>query len=43
VVALVGGMVVYAAGAVALGSSEIRGLLGMLRRRPGTLPPAGGR
>jgi putative peptidoglycan lipid II flippase len=43
VVALVGGMVVYAAGAAALGSSEIRGLLGMLRRRPGTLPPAGGR
>jgi APA family basic amino acid/polyamine antiporter len=40
---LVGGIVVYAAGAAALGSSEIRGLLGMLRRRPGTLPPAGGR
>jgi putative peptidoglycan lipid II flippase len=43
VMALVGGMAVYAAGAAVLGSSEIRGLLGMLRRRPGTLPPAGGR
>jgi len=43
VMALVGGMAVYAAGAAVLGSSEIRGLLGMLRRRPRTLPPAGGR
>ena len=29
--------------AAALGSTELRGLLGMLRRRGGTLPPAGGR
>jgi putative peptidoglycan lipid II flippase len=43
VVALVGGVVVYGAGAAALGSTELRGLFGMLRRRRGTLPPAGGR
>jgi putative peptidoglycan lipid II flippase len=43
VMALVGGMAVYAAGAAVLGSSEIRGLLGMLRRRSRTLPPARGR
>jgi len=43
VVALVGGVAVYGAGAAALGSTELRGLFGMLRRRRGTLPPAGGR
>jgi putative peptidoglycan lipid II flippase len=42
-VALVGGVAVYAAGAAALRSPELRSLLGMLRRRGGTLPPAGRR
>jgi putative peptidoglycan lipid II flippase len=41
-VALVGGVALYAAAAAALGSSELRGLLGLVARRRGTLPPAGG-
>jgi putative peptidoglycan lipid II flippase len=43
VVALIGGVAVYGAAAAALGSTELRGLLGLLRRRGGTLPPAGRR
>jgi len=43
VVALIGGVAVYGAAAAALGSTELRGLLGLLRRRGGPLPPAGGR
>jgi hypothetical protein len=40
--ALVGGVVVYGAGAALVGSTEVRGLYGMLRGRRGTLPPAAG-
>jgi hypothetical protein len=39
IVTLVGGVAVYAAGAGALRSEELGSLLGMLRRRGGTLPP----
>ncbi|HET9925359.1 MAG TPA: murein biosynthesis integral membrane protein MurJ [Methylomirabilota bacterium] len=41
--ALVGGMAVYAGSAVALSSPEGRSLLGLLRRRGGTLPGPGPR
>ena len=43
VVALVGGVALYAAAAAALRSSELSSLLGMLRRRRSTLPPPGRR
>ncbi|MGH7419666.1 MAG: murein biosynthesis integral membrane protein MurJ, partial [Candidatus Rokuibacteriota bacterium] len=41
--ALVGGVAVYAGGAAALSCPELRSLLGMLRRRDGTLPGPGPR
>ena len=37
-IALTGGMIVYALGAAALGSTEVRGLLDMIRRRRSVLP-----
>jgi putative peptidoglycan lipid II flippase len=40
-IALTGGVVVYAIGAAALGSTEVRGLLDMARRRRSTSPPNG--
>jgi putative peptidoglycan lipid II flippase len=40
VLALVGGVLAYMAGAAALRSPELQALLGMLRRGGGTLPPA---
>ena len=39
-IALTGGVVVYAIGAAALGSTEVRGLLDMVRRRRTGVPPA---
>lgn len=43
IVALVGGVAVYAVAAAALRSAELASLLGMLRRRRPTLPPSGRR
>jgi putative peptidoglycan lipid II flippase len=43
VLALVGGVLVYMAGALVLRSPELHALVSMLRRRGGTLPPAGSR
>jgi len=39
VLALAGGMLAYAAAAAAQRSPELHALVGMLRRRGGTLPP----